>query len=129
VREDREAKTNHIYHWEVGKRDETDAALAAADVHINERIVFQRCHPAPLEPCGVIADMNPGTGRLTLILTSQAPHAHRTVVSLVTGIPEDKIRIIAPDLGGGFGNKVPVYAGYVVRSGRIGRSRRAGQVG
>jgi carbon-monoxide dehydrogenase large subunit len=114
VREDREAKTNHIYHWEVGKRDETDAALAAADVHINERIVFQRCHPAPLEPCGVIADMNPGTGRLTLILTSQAPHAHRTVVSLVTGIPEDKIRIIAPDLGGGFGNKVPVYAGYVV---------------
>jgi carbon-monoxide dehydrogenase large subunit len=114
VREDREAKTNHIYHWEVGKRDETDAALAAADVHINERIVFQRCHPAPLEPCGVIADMNPGTGRLTLILTSQAPHAHRTVVSLVTGIPEDKIRIISPDLGGGFGNKVPVYAGYVV---------------
>ena len=114
VREDREAKTNHIYHWEVGKRDETDAALAKADVHINERIVFQRCHPAPLEPCGVIADMNPGTGRLTLILTSQAPHAHRTVVSLVTGIPEDKIRIISPDLGGGFGNKVPVYAGYVV---------------
>jgi len=114
VREDREAKTNHIYHWEVGKRDETDAALANADVHINERIVFQRCHPAPLEPCGVIADMNKGTGRLTLILTSQAPHAHRTVVSLVTGIPEDKIRVISPDLGGGFGNKVPVYAGYVV---------------
>ncbi|MEA2668632.1 MAG: aerobic carbon-monoxide dehydrogenase large subunit [Chloroflexota bacterium] len=114
VREDREAKTNHIYHWEVGKRADTDAALAAADVHINERIVFQRCHPAPLEPCGVIADMNSGTGRLTLIMTSQAPHAHRTVVSLVTGIPEDKIRIISPDIGGGFGNKVPVYAGYVV---------------
>ena len=114
VREDRDAKTNHIYHWEVGKRAETDAALAAADVHINERIVFQRCHPAPLEPCGIIADMNPATGRLTLIMTSQAPHAHRTVVSLVTGIPEDKIRIIAPDIGGGFGNKVPVYAGYVV---------------
>ena len=114
VREDREAKTNHIYHWEVGKRAETDAALAAADVHINERIVFQRCHPAPLEPCGIIADMDPATGRLTLIMTSQAPHAHRTVVSLVTGIPEDKIRVISPDIGGGFGNKVPVYAGYVV---------------
>ena len=114
IRDDRENKTNHIYHWEVGKQDETDAALAASDVSIKERVVFQRCHPAPLEPCGIIADMNPGTGRLTLYMTSQAPHAHRTVVSLVTGIPEDKIRIIAPDIGGGFGNKVPVYAGYVV---------------
>jgi carbon-monoxide dehydrogenase large subunit len=114
LRDDRENKTNHIYHWEVGKRDETDAAIAASDVSIKERIVFQRCHPAPLEPCGILADMNPATGRLTLYLTSQAPHAHRTVVSLVTGIPEDKIHVISPDLGGGFGNKVPVYPGYVV---------------
>jgi carbon-monoxide dehydrogenase large subunit len=114
LRDDRENKTNHIYHWEVGKREETDAALAASDVSIKERIVFQRCHPAPLEPCGILADMNPATGRLTLWLTSQAPHAHRTVVSLVTGIPEDKIHIISPDIGGGFGNKVPVYPGYVV---------------
>jgi aerobic carbon-monoxide dehydrogenase large subunit len=114
IRDDRENKTNHIYHWEVGKRAETDAALAASDVHIKERVVFQRCHPAPLEPCGSIADMDTATGRLTLYLTSQAPHAHRTVVSLVTGIPEDKIHVISPDIGGGFGNKVPVYAGYVV---------------
>ena len=114
VREDREAKTNHIYHWEVGDREKTDAALKASEVSISQQIYFQRCHPAPLEPCGVIADMNPATGRLTLYLTSQAPHAHRTVVSLVTGIPEDKIHVISPDLGGGFGNKVPVYAGYVV---------------
>jgi carbon-monoxide dehydrogenase large subunit len=113
VREDRENKTNHIYHWEVGKRAETDAALAASDVKIKERVYFQRCHPAPLEPCGCVADMNPATGTLTLYMTSQAPHAHRTVVSLVTGIPEDKIHVIAPDIGGGFGNKVPVYAGYV----------------
>jgi carbon-monoxide dehydrogenase large subunit len=113
VREDRENKTNHIYHWEVGKRAETDAALAASEVHINERLYFQRCHPAPLEPCGCVADMNPATGTLTLYMTSQAPHAHRTVVSLVTGIPEDKIHVISPDIGGGFGNKVPVYAGYV----------------
>ncbi|GAC1407248.1 MAG: aerobic carbon-monoxide dehydrogenase large subunit [Candidatus Velthaea sp.] len=114
IRDDRENKTNHIYHWEVGKRAETDAALAASDVHIDERMEFQRCHPVPLEPCGCISDMNPGTGRLTLYMTSQAPHAHRTVVSLVTGIPEDKIHIISPDIGGGFGNKVPVYPGYVV---------------
>jgi carbon-monoxide dehydrogenase large subunit len=114
VREDREAKTNHIYHWEVGDRAKTDAALQSSDVSIAQRVYFQRCHPAPLETCGIIADMNPATGRLTLYMTSQAPHAHRTVVSLVTGIPEDKIHVIAPDIGGGFGNKVPVYAGYVV---------------
>jgi carbon-monoxide dehydrogenase large subunit len=114
IRDDRENKTNHIYHWEVGKRAETDAALAASDVHIDEKMEFQRCHPVPLEPCGCISDMNPGTGRLTIYMTSQAPHAHRTVVSLVTGIPEDKIHVISPDLGGGFGNKVPVYPGYVV---------------
>ena len=114
LRDDRENKTNHIYHWEVGHRAETDTALASAEVKIKERIVFQRCHPAPLEPCGIIADMNPATGRLTIYLTSQAPHAHRTVVSLVTGIPEDKIHIVSPDIGGGFGNKVPVYPGYVV---------------
>jgi len=114
IRNDRENKTNHIYHWEVGKRAETDAALAASAVKIDEKVEFQRCHPAPLEPCGIIADMNGGSGRLTLYLTSQAPHAHRTVVSLVTGIPEDKIRVVSPDIGGGFGNKVPVYPGYVV---------------
>jgi len=114
LRDDRENKTNHIYHWEVGKRAETDAALAASEVHVKERVFFQRCHPAPLETCGIIADMSPATGRLTLYLTSQAPHAHRTVVSLVTGIPEDKIHVISPDIGGGFGNKVPVYPGYVV---------------
>ena len=114
LRDDRENKTNHIYHWEVGERDKTDAALAKSDVRIKERLWFQRCHPAPLEPCGILADMNKATGRLTMYMTSQAPHAHRTVVSLVTGIPEDKIHIVSPDIGGGFGNKVPVYPGYVV---------------
>jgi aerobic carbon-monoxide dehydrogenase large subunit len=114
LRDDREHKTNHIYHWEVGQREQTDAALASSDVRVQQKLYFQRCHPAPLEPCGAIADMNAATGRLTLYLTSQAPHAHRTVVSLVTGIPEDKIHIVSPDIGGGFGNKVPVYAGYVV---------------
>ena len=113
VRDDRETRTNHIYHWEVGQRDETDRALASSARRIKQRLWFQRLHPAPLEPCGSIADYNVGTGRLTLYITSQAPHAHRTVVSLVTGIPEDKIHVISPDVGGGFGNKVPFYPGYV----------------
>jgi aerobic carbon-monoxide dehydrogenase large subunit len=114
LRDDREAKTNHIYHWQVGEREKTDAALAASDVTIKERILSPRCHPAPLEPCGCISDMNGATGRLTVYMTSQAPHVHRTAFSLVTGIPEDKIHVISPDVGGGFGNKVPVYPGYVV---------------
>ena len=115
LRDDREQKTNHIYHWEVGDRaDDGRRARRRRRSSIKQRIGFQRCHPAPLEPCGVIADINTATGRLTFYLTSQAPHAHRTVVSLVTGIPEDKIHIISPDIGGGFGNKVPVYPGYVV---------------
>ena len=114
LRDDREAKTNHIYHWEVGAREATDAALAASAVRIKERILSPRCHPAPLEPCGAVADMNKATGRLTIYMTSQAPHVHRTAFSLVTGIPEDKIHVISLDVGGGFGNKVPVYPGYVV---------------
>ncbi|HEY5339385.1 MAG TPA: aerobic carbon-monoxide dehydrogenase large subunit [Candidatus Aquilonibacter sp.] len=114
LRDDREQKTNHIYHWEVGDRAAADAAIAASDVHIKERILSPRCHPAPLETCGCISDMNGATGRLTIYMTSQAPHVHRTAFSLVTGIPEDKIHVISPDVGGGFGNKVPVYPGYVV---------------
>ena len=58
--------------------------------------------------------MNPATGQVTIYMTSQAPHAIRTVFALVTGLPEEKIRIVSPDIGGGFGNKVPVYPGYVV---------------
>jgi carbon-monoxide dehydrogenase large subunit len=114
LRDDREAKTNHIYHWEVGDKDKATKALDESDVRIKERILSPRCHPAPLEPCGAVADMNKATGRLTIYMTSQAPHVHRTAFSLVTGIPEDKIHVISPDVGGGFGNKVPVYPGYVV---------------
>ena len=54
------------------------------------------------------------TGQATIYLTSQAPHAHRTLFAMVSGLPEQDIRIISPDLGGGFGNKVPIYPGYVV---------------
>ena len=75
---------------------------------------YPRSHPSPVETCGCIADINPATGQATIYMTSQAPHAIRTVFALVTGLPEENIRIVSPDLGGGFGNKVPVYPGYVV---------------
>jgi len=113
LREDREQKTNHIWHWEVGDREATEEALRRSDVVIRERIRFQRVHPAPLEPCGCIADFDRITGRLTLYVTSQAPHAYRTLLALVTKLPEHMIRVISPDIGGGFGNKVAIYPGYV----------------
>jgi len=113
LREDREQKTNRIWHWEVGDREATEEALRRSDVVIRERIRFQRVHPAPLEPCGCISDFDRITGRLTLYVTSQAPHAYRTLLALVTKLPEHMIRVISPDIGGGFGNKVAVYPGYV----------------
>src|SRR5262245_10093976 len=112
LRPDREAKTNHIYHWEVGDKDGTARALAASEKRVKERIWFQRCHPAPLEPCGCVAQFDT-MGRLQFYVTSQAPHVYRTALAIVTGIPEDKIHVVSPDIGGGFGNKVPVYSGYV----------------
>jgi aerobic carbon-monoxide dehydrogenase large subunit len=113
LREDREEKSNHIFHWEVGDKAATEKAFQSGPVKASLNAVFQRCHPAPLETCGCVADHNPATGKLTVWETSQAPHAHRTLFALVAGLPEQNIRIISPDIGGGFGNKVPIYPGYV----------------
>jgi aerobic carbon-monoxide dehydrogenase large subunit len=124
LREDREEKSNHIFHWEVGDRQATNAVFERAPVKAGLDAFFQRCHPAPLETCGCVADYNIATSRLTVWETSQAPHAHRTLFALVAGLPENNIRIIAPDIGGGFGNKVPIYPGYVcavVASLQLGR--------
>jgi carbon-monoxide dehydrogenase large subunit len=124
LREDREEKSNHIFHWEVGEREATDRVFQQAEVRARVDAVFQRCHPAPLETCGCVADYSTATGRLTIWLTSQAPHAHRTLFAIVGGIPENNIRVISPDIGGGFGNKVPIYPGYVcavVASLKLGR--------
>ncbi len=115
IRDDKEGQTdNTIYHWEVGDKDVTDAAFARADKVVSLTTHYPRCHPSPLETCGCVADVNPATKHTTIYMTSQAPHAIRTVFALVTGLPEHEIRIVSPDIGGGFGNKVPVYPGYVV---------------
>jgi len=114
IRDDLEGRTdNHIFDWEAGDAAETDAVFARADVVVSEDIVYPRVHPAPMETCGAIADYDPIDGKLTLYETTQAPHAHRTLYAIVAGIPEHKIRIISPDIGGGFGNKVGIYPGYV----------------
>src|SRR3954466_11325932 len=114
IRDDKDGQTdNHIFDWEAGDKAATDAVFEKADVVVTRDIIYPRCHPAPLETCGSVADYRAADGHLTLWTTSQAPHAHRTVYALVAGLPEHKIRVISPDLGGGFGNKVPIYPGYV----------------
>jgi carbon-monoxide dehydrogenase large subunit len=115
IRDEKEGQTdNAIYHWEAGDKEATDAAFAEADRVVELDTFYPRCHPSPLECCGCVADVNPATGKATIYMTSQAPHAHRTLFALVAGLPEHKIRIISPDIGGGFGNKVPIYPGYVI---------------
>jgi aerobic carbon-monoxide dehydrogenase large subunit len=115
IRDEKEGQTNnHIYHWEAGDKAKTDEAFATADRVVALETFYPRCHPSPVETCGIVADVNPATGHATLYMTSQAPHAHRTLFAIVAGLPEQNIRIISPDIGGGFGNKVPIYPGYVV---------------
>jgi carbon-monoxide dehydrogenase large subunit len=115
IRTDKEEQTsNLVYEWESGDKAATDAAFENAARVVSLETFYPRSHPSPLETCGIVADINSTTGQATLYMTSQAPHAHRTVFALVAGLPEQNIRIISPDIGGGFGNKVPVYPGYVV---------------
>jgi carbon-monoxide dehydrogenase large subunit len=104
---------NHIFDWEAGDRAATDRVFAGADVVVEQEMVFPRSHPAPMETCGAVAEFDRVAGKLTVWSTTQAPHAHRTLYSDILGLAEHRIRVISPDVGGGFGNKVPIYPGYV----------------
>lgn len=110
-------KDNHIWHWEVGDRAATNALFEKAEVVVKEQIYIPRIHVASIETCGCVADYDKIENKLTMYMTTQAPHAIRTVIALVAGhvgLTEEKIRVISPDIGGGFGGKVPVYPGYVI---------------
>nr|CAA54902.1 cut A [Pseudomonas thermocarboxydovorans]prf//2107180C Mo-containing hydroxylase CO dehydrogenase [Pseudomonas thermocarboxydovorans] len=123
VREDLAGKTegahgkryhhNHIFTWEAGDKAATDAVFAQAPVTVKQEMHYPRVHPCPLETCGSVASFDSVRGELTVWITHQAPHVVRTVVSMLSGLPESKVRIICPDIGGGFGNKVGIYPGYV----------------
>ncbi len=113
VRDDKEEKTNHIWHWEAGDKAATDQVFAEAATVVKEKMYIPRLHVSSIETCGMVAHWDKIKEHMTIYMTSQAPHAHRTVVALVSGLPEHKIRVISPDIGGGFGGKVPVYPGYV----------------
>ncbi|MDX1409029.1 MAG: molybdopterin cofactor-binding domain-containing protein, partial [Saprospiraceae bacterium] len=104
---------NHIFSWEAGDKEATDKIFESATVTVREEILNPRVHPCPLETCGCVASFDKVKGDLTVHITSQAPHIYRTVISLLSGLPESKIRVISHDIGGGFGNKIPVYPGYV----------------
>jgi carbon-monoxide dehydrogenase large subunit len=105
---------NHIFTWEAGDKAATDRVFESAAVTVKQDMLNPRVHPCPLETCGCVASFDKVKGDLTVHITSQAPHIYRTVISLLSGLPESRIRVISHDIGGGFGNKIPVYPGYVV---------------
>jgi len=100
-------ETNECYVWKLDA-GEAQAAIDAADVVVTRRYYQPRLIPNAMEPRGVLAQVGP-TGDVTLWSATQTPHIQRFVLQLVFGIPESKIRVIAPDVGGGFGSKIQVY--------------------
>ncbi len=104
-----EIEGNQAFHWTVTGGEDINAALESADIVVKERIVQQRLIPNAMEPRAALASYVQATGELTLWNTTQNPHIVRFLCSLVTGIPEDRLRVIAPEVGGGFGSKIAVY--------------------
>ena len=104
-----EAPNNIAFHWVNAGIGDVDAVFKEAEVLLSQRFVSQRLQPSAMEPRAAIAQYEPGTKGLTLHVTSQNPHVHRLVLSLVLGVPEQRLRVVAPDVGGGFGSKIPVY--------------------
>lgn len=105
-----EAPNNIAFHWQL-KNGDIDAAFADADVVVKERFINQRLIPNAMEPRASLASWNAGAEEMTFWTTSQNPHVTRLLGTLVTGIPEHKLRVIARDVGGGFGSKIPFYPG------------------
>src|SRR5258708_32636221 len=110
----KDKKDNLAFHWEAGDKGDAERALKASDVVVSENIYLPRIHVASMETCGCIADFDTAQGKLTVYMPTQEPQSVRTVIALVSGhvgLSEEKIRVVSPDIGGGFGGKVPVYPG------------------
>jgi carbon-monoxide dehydrogenase large subunit len=104
------APDNVAFRWQIGDAAATEAAFKAAAVTVKKRIVNQRLVANALEPRACVARYEESTGEWTLWVTSQNPHVHRLLMTaFVLGIPEHKVRVIAPDVGGGFGSKIFLY--------------------
>ena len=105
------APDNTVYRWNLGDKAKTDAAFAAAKHVTKIDLTNNRLAPNPMEPRSAIGEYDSGDGGFTLYTTSQNPHVARLVLSAFIGIaPENKLRVIAPDVGGGFGSKIFIYA-------------------
>lgn len=106
-----EAPGNLAFRWTVrgGDADQAFAEAQRDGIVVSQRFTNQRLIPNAMETRSVLARYNPGSGELTVWYTTQNPHIARFLMSVVTGIPEQKIRIIAPEVGGGFGSKIPFY--------------------
>lgn len=102
---------NIAFRWVASSGDEgVEKAFNEAEVVVKERIVQQRLLPTAMETRAALAQWNSASEELTVWCTSQNPHIHRFILSGTTGIPEHKLRVIAPEVGGGFGSKIPCYA-------------------
>lgn len=111
--------TNQAFTWSLAGGD-IDAALAEADRVVKQKFVHQRLAPNAIEPRGVLANYEAGDGQLTLWSSTQIPHLLRTQLSVMLSMAENRVRVIAPEVGGGFGSKLNVYAeegllGYISR--------------
>ena len=118
-----DAPNNQAFHW-VATGGDPDAAFESAEVVVRDTIIQQKLIPNTMEPRAALASWVAPTGELTLWSSSQNPHICRFVTSLVTGVGEHKIRVIAPEVGGGFGSKTPIYADEMIAvfcSMRLGR--------
>ncbi len=101
---------NRSFYWTIGDKAAVETAFRSAAKVVSLSFVNQRLIPNAIEPRACLASVSPATGDLTLWVTSQNPHVHRLLMAaFVLGIPETKMRVIAPDVGGGFGSKIFVY--------------------
>ncbi|MGI0149193.1 MAG: xanthine dehydrogenase family protein molybdopterin-binding subunit, partial [Thermoplasmata archaeon] len=103
-----EAPDNVAFKWVLPGGD-VDKVFAEAEVVVSQRFVNQRLQPTAMEPRAALAQYDPGTNELTVHVTSQNPFIHRLLLSLILKHPEHLVHVIAPDVGGGFGSKIPCY--------------------
>jgi carbon-monoxide dehydrogenase large subunit len=109
------APSNVACTWFTGDKDGTAAAIEAAEVVVRQRLVNQRLIPNPMEVRGAIGRYEPGTDEYTVWMSSQTPHIMRLLITaFVLGIPEHKVRVISPDVGGAFGSKIFLYTEWVL---------------
>ncbi|MEL7061293.1 MAG: molybdopterin cofactor-binding domain-containing protein, partial [Acidobacteriota bacterium] len=101
---------NIAFDWQLGDLERVDAAFAGAAHRVEVTLRNNRLIPHAIEPRAALAEFDPGSGELTVWMTSQNPHVHRLLMNLASlGLPEHKIRIVAPEVGGGFGSKIHHY--------------------